>query len=179
MVVNCEQVWQQISNYLEGDVSAELREALENHVRGCKRCTAVLDGTRNVVKLYGDDRVIELPANFTRKWQQRLPLFIPSKGTTYGWLVAVAALAIVSGTFALGKATTSSVQALRSQHSEQGKDIPPEMMVEVAADGKTFHVPGCKFIHQSGDKVRPIAASQAMREGYVPCVRCLREYLRR
>jgi anti-sigma factor RsiW len=179
MVVNCAEVWQQISNYLDGDLSAELRQAIENHVRGCKHCTAVLEGTRNVVRLYGDDRVIELPANFTQKWQQRLPLFIPSKGTAYGWLVAVAALAIVSGTFALGKATTSTVQALRSQHSEQAQKIPAAMMVEVVADGKTFHVPGCKFIHQSSDKVRLIAAADAMRAGYVPCVRCLREYLRR
>ena len=74
MVVNCAEVWQQISNYLDGDLSAELRQAIENHVRGCKHCTAVLEGTRNVVRLYGDDRVIELPANFTQKWQQRLPL---------------------------------------------------------------------------------------------------------
>jgi len=179
MVVNCEQVWQQISNYLDGDLSPELRQAIENHVRGCKRCTAVLEGTRNVIKLYGDDRVIELPANFTQKWQQRLPIFIPSKGTAYGWLVAVAALAIVSGSFALAKATSASIPLLRSQHSEQGRGVPADMMVEVAADGKTFHVPGCRFIHQSSDKVQLIAASEAIRAGYVPCVRCLREYLRR
>ena len=28
MVVNCEQVWQEISNYLEGEVSPELRAAM-------------------------------------------------------------------------------------------------------------------------------------------------------
>lgn len=179
MVVNCEQVWPQISDYLDGGLPAELREAIEAHVRGCRHCTAVLEGTRNVITLYADERAIELPADFTRKWQQRLPLYMPSNGTAYGWLVAVAALAIVSGTFALGKATTSSVQALRSQHSEQGSGVPGDMMVEVAADGKTFHIPGCKFIHQSKDKVRLIAASEAMRAGYVPCVRCLREYLQR
>ena len=179
MVVNCEQVWQQISNYLDGDLPAELRKAIEAHVHGCKHCTAVLEGTRNVITLYADERVIELPANFTQKWQQRLPLYMPSKGTAYGWLVAVAALAIVSGAFTLAKATSSSVPALRSQHSEQGSGVPGDMMVEVAADGKTFHVPGCKFIHQSGEEVRLIAASEAMRAGYVPCVRCLREYLRR
>ena len=179
MVVNCEQVWQQISNYLDGELSAELRDAIEVHVRGCRHCTAVLEGTRNVIKLYGDDRVIELPANFTQKWQQRLPVFIPSKGTAYGWLVAVAALAIISGSFTLAKATSSAVSSLRSHHAEQGKGVPADMMVEVADGGKTFHVPGCKFIHQSGEKVRLIAASEAMRDGYVPCVRCLREYLRR
>ena len=31
MVVSCEQVWQEISNYLDGDVSPELRAAMEEH----------------------------------------------------------------------------------------------------------------------------------------------------
>ena len=65
MVVNCEQVWQEISNYLEGEVSPELRAAMEAHIRECRHCTAVLDGTRNVVHLYADDRLLELPAGFS------------------------------------------------------------------------------------------------------------------
>ena len=53
------------------------------------------------------------------------------------------------------------------------------MMVEIASDGKTFHAPGCRFIHehQGGGKVRMVTAAEAIREGYVPCVRCLRRYL--
>jgi len=54
------------------------------------------------------------------------------------------------------------------------------MMVEVAADGKTFHAPGCKYLHEhdgAGNSARIVTAAEAMREGYVPCVRCLRRYL--
>ena len=65
MVVSCEQVWQEISNYLEGEVSPELRAAMEAHFRECRHCTAVLDGTKNVVHLYADDRLIELPPGFS------------------------------------------------------------------------------------------------------------------
>ena len=72
MVVNCEQVWREISNYLEGEVSPELRAAMEAHFRECKHCTAVLDGTRNVVHLYADDRLLELPAGFSARWQRKL-----------------------------------------------------------------------------------------------------------
>ena len=50
----------------------------------------------------------------------------------------------------------------------------------VSAEGKTFHVPGCRFLHKhENENVRLIAASEAIREGYVPCVRCLRQYLSR
>ena len=73
MVVNCEHVWQEISNYLEGDVSPELRAAMEAHFRECRHCTAILDGTRNVMHLYADNRVIELPAGFTARWQKGWP----------------------------------------------------------------------------------------------------------
>jgi methylphosphotriester-DNA--protein-cysteine methyltransferase len=53
-------------------------------------------------------------------------------------------------------------------------------MVQVSEDGKTFHVPGCRYLHKhENEKVRLIAASEAIREGYVPCVRCLRQYLNR
>jgi hypothetical protein len=50
------------------------------------------------------------------------------------------------------------------------------MMVVISADGKTFHAPGCKFIHDK--EPRTIPASEAVREGYAPCVRCMRKYLK-
>jgi len=48
--------------------------------------------------------------------------------------------------------------------------------VVITEDGKTFHVPGCTFIHDKA-KLRTITAGEALREGYTPCVRCLRKYL--
>ena len=102
------------------------------------------------------------------------------RGTAYGWLLAVAALALISGSFALARLDPSSPLALRSYHAHPGTGVPAGMMVEVSEDGKTFHVPGCRFLHKHGnDNVRLIAAGEAIREGYVPCVRCLREYLNR
>jgi anti-sigma factor RsiW len=181
MVVNCEHVWQEISNYLEGEVSPELRAAMEAHFRGCKRCTAVLDGTRNVVHLYADDRLIELPAGFTARWQERLAESMPSPpGTAYGWLVAAAAVALISGSFALARLDARSLSALRSYHAQPGVGVPAGMMVAISADGKTFHVPGCRYLHKhESENVRLVAAAEAIREGYVPCVRCLRQYVNR
>lgn len=184
MVVSCEQVWQEISNYLEGSVTSELRAAMEAHFRECRRCTAVLDGTKNVVHLYADERLVELPAGFSARWQKKLAESgPPARGTAYGWLVAVAAVALVSVSFALARLNSSSIYLSRSYHAEPGVGVPPEMMVEVAADGKTFHVPGCKYLHkhehEGEGEVRLVAAAEAIREGYVPCVRCLRQYLNR
>jgi len=181
MVVNCEHVWQEISNYLESEVSPELRAAMEAHFRECRHCTAVLDGTRNVMHLYADNRAIELPAGFSQRWQNRLAESVPGpRGTAYGWLVAIAAVALISGSFALARLDPSSPFVLRSYHAQPRSGVPAGMMVQVSEEGKTFHVPGCRYLHKhENENVRLIVASEAIREGYVPCVRCLRQYLNR
>ncbi len=177
MVVNCEQVWREISNYLEGDLEPSLRSALEEHFRGCKRCTAVLEGTRNVVELYGDERMVEVPLGFSHRLQRRLEEDIDSGRRGFiGWLVAAAAAVLIAGSFELARSSVSSHPELRSEHAQPGAGVPPEMMVVVALDGKMFHVAGCDFIHDKAH-LRTIAAREAMREGYTPCVRCLKKYL--
>ena len=102
MVVNCEQVWREISNYLEGEVSPDLRAAMEAHFHDCKHCTAVLDGTRNVIHLYGDDRFAATACRLYRGLAKQVHgIYAQPRGTALGWLLAVAAIALVSGSFAL------------------------------------------------------------------------------
>jgi methylphosphotriester-DNA--protein-cysteine methyltransferase len=50
------------------------------------------------------------------------------------------------------------------------------MLVVVSADAKIFHVPGCDFIHNK-DREQTLTAKEAMQQGYVPCLRCMRRYL--
>jgi hypothetical protein len=61
--------------------------------------------------------------------------------------------------------------------AEPGHDIPPDMLVVVSDGSKVFHVAGCPFIHDKATE-RTITAKQAMQDGYVPCSRCLRRYLK-
>jgi hypothetical protein len=70
--ISCEEVWREVSNYLEGGANAELRVRMEEHFKGCKHCTAVLDGTRNVVRLVGDATAFDLPAGFSDRLYQKL-----------------------------------------------------------------------------------------------------------
>ena len=177
MVVTCEEVWREISNYIEQEVNPPLRAAMEAHFRQCKHCSAVLDGTRNVIHLYGDDRVIELPIGFSSRLRRRLEQEIPApRGTAWGWMVAVAAAALIVIGGVAGRSSAFSTP-LRSEHAQPAAVlVPADMMVVVSDGGKTFHAAGCRFIH---DKAHPrtIAAGQAIREGYSPCMRCMRKYL--
>jgi predicted anti-sigma-YlaC factor YlaD len=48
--ISCEEVWREISSYLEDETISELSARMQEHFKGCKHCKAVLDGTRNVVR---------------------------------------------------------------------------------------------------------------------------------
>ncbi|PYX90650.1 MAG: hypothetical protein DMG68_01070 [Acidobacteria bacterium] len=177
MVVSCEEVWREISNYLEGELDPNLRAAMAEHLRECKHCTAVLDGTRNVVQLYGDERMFEVPAGFSGRLHRKLESAMPRpRGGAFGWMVAFAAAAVLLISFEVGSSSAFTRLQLRSEHAQPAATpIPPDMMVVVSDEGRTFHVAGCKFIHDK--QVRTLTARDAMREGYVPCVRCMRKYV--
>jgi len=181
MVVNCEHVWTEISNYLDGEVDPALRVAMEEHFKGCKHCTAVLEGTRNVVQLYGDDRLFELPAGFSQRLRGRIAQQASSSGFRSArslWMLAVAATALIAGGLALDSSAAFRKPDLRSALAKPPHGVPSSLMVAVCDDGKVFHVPGCKYLHKHDDEhPRMMTAAEALREGYAPCVRCLQEYL--
>jgi len=70
--IDCRQVWKELTNYIEGDLTPEMRDRIAHHLRGCKHCTAIYDGSRNLVRLLGDEKAIELPQGFSQRLYQRL-----------------------------------------------------------------------------------------------------------
>jgi anti-sigma factor RsiW len=71
--ISCVEVWQEISNYIDGHVDPELRARMEAHFKNCKHCSAIHDGTRNVVRLVGDGHTFEVPAGFSKRLYSKLP----------------------------------------------------------------------------------------------------------
>ena len=178
-IVNCEHVWREISNYLEHDVEASLRSRMDEHFQTCSACRSLLEGTRNVMQLYSDERMIEVPSGFGSRLQHRLAQGRRTRSSSWSpwsaWLVPLAALLLISGEVRIASSRTVP-QPLLSAHAQPARNIPPEMVVVVSADAKEFHVPGCEFIHNK-DRERTLTAKEAVAQGYVPCVRCMRKYL--
>jgi hypothetical protein len=70
--ISCVEVWREISNYIDRTTDPELHSRMEAHFQVCKHCSAILDGTRNVVKLIGDGAEFELPRDLAKNLYKRL-----------------------------------------------------------------------------------------------------------
>jgi anti-sigma factor RsiW len=70
--IDCEEVWRHISDYIDDEVNPELRAIMAAHFKDCAHCTAILDGTRNVVQLVGDGRAFDVPRDASKKLYDRL-----------------------------------------------------------------------------------------------------------
>ena len=80
--MQCAEVWRQISSYLDNEVDPALRAAMAAHFKDCAHCSAVLDGTRNVVKLVGDERAFEISSAVSERFYQKLKDLLATRGET-------------------------------------------------------------------------------------------------
>jgi hypothetical protein len=175
VVVKCEDVWREISNYFEGDLDPALKQSLEQHFTQCPRCQSVRDGVSNVIKLYGDKTMLPLPAGFDARLHDRLADQVNErKISRRAWLVSVGVTGALAASALLAAAFDRFVPQPRAKMSQSARRLP-QRLVAIVDGGKTFHVPGCRFMH---GKYHMVTAEEAVREGYVPCNRCMYEALR-
>jgi hypothetical protein len=66
-VVSCQRVLQELSNYIDNDVDANLRNQIEHHLKTCRRCSVVLDTTRKTVRIYSNEGVLEVPTGYSQR----------------------------------------------------------------------------------------------------------------
>ena len=72
MKLNCQHVWNYISEYIDGTVDGQLREEIEKHLEHCEICSAILYSTRNILYLTADERTFALPLGFGERLHARL-----------------------------------------------------------------------------------------------------------
>jgi predicted anti-sigma-YlaC factor YlaD len=71
-MMDCKAVLSNLSDYVDGDVSEELRAALEDHVAKCRRCRVVFDTTRKALKIVLDVEPFEVPLAVSARLYARL-----------------------------------------------------------------------------------------------------------
>ena len=84
MKLDCKNVWEHISGYLDEQLDPVLLEAVERHLENCEVCSAILDSTRNILVLTADDRTYELPVGFSDRLHARLEAVMEAEGKDGG-----------------------------------------------------------------------------------------------
>jgi len=59
--VKCNKAMKEISSYLDGELTQELKLTLEAHLTYCNHCHAVFDSTKKTIDLYCDGKLYSLP----------------------------------------------------------------------------------------------------------------------
>ena len=175
-VVQCEQVWEQISDYIDGEVDAGVRSAMDEHIQGCKRCASVLHGTQNIVNLFGDERLFKVPMGYSWRLKRRIASDTQiRRRAVLGWLVATAAVVVTAGSVVLVNRMSGPEQGAKSVMANLGH-VPGNLEVVITDHAKLFHLKECPFVNQN-DNPHSVTAAEAQASGHVPCVRCLGEYV--
>jgi anti-sigma factor RsiW len=71
-MLNCKRVLAEISNYLDGEVSPELKKALEDHLADCHRCSLVYSTTRKTLRIVTESGAFEVPLEAHARLRARL-----------------------------------------------------------------------------------------------------------
>lgn len=62
-MITCEEFFAEFADYLENQVSPEVRQELELHLSQCRACHVLYDSTRRTVKIVSESDSFELPQN--------------------------------------------------------------------------------------------------------------------
>ncbi len=71
-MLDCKRVLAELSNYLDDEVSLELRRALERHLRMCSRCSLIYDTTQRTLRIVTDVGPFEVPLAISTRLHARL-----------------------------------------------------------------------------------------------------------
>lgn len=74
--IECRLTWREASNFNDADLVPALRTRITGHLRICRRCSSVVAGIKNVVRLMSDPRALPLPVGFSRRLRIRLTTYL-------------------------------------------------------------------------------------------------------
>lgn len=61
--MNCKSVIRELSNYIDGDLDAAMRQELERHLGHCEDCTIIVDQTKKSIEILCGCQAVALPTD--------------------------------------------------------------------------------------------------------------------
>lgn len=170
--MSCQEVWRDISDYIDEDLDPVQEARLRQHFSECRHCRALLDGMRNVIALYRDERVLAPPYGFHERLHQRLGEGMKSSRRFFlTWaLTAAAAIPLGLGLFAARRFVFQQHDSPLPAKEPDRLPIIETVAISSDQDDKLYHSTGCSHLR---GKPKFISLEKAVREGYSPCKYCI------
>lgn len=73
-MIKCEDVLREVSNYLDWEVTDDLRHKVEEHISGCHNCTVLVSTIRKTISLVSSGGILELPSGASQRLMERLSM---------------------------------------------------------------------------------------------------------
>lgn len=79
-MLTCKDFLQELSDYLDENIDAELRAKLERHITECPNCWVIADTTRKTIKIYKGMERYDIPPDVESRLMSALEKKIAAKG---------------------------------------------------------------------------------------------------
>jgi len=71
-VISCSDFMAELGNFLDGEVEAQVRAQLEQHLAHCATCTVLVDSTRKTIHIVTDTGSFDLPESAFKPLSQNI-----------------------------------------------------------------------------------------------------------
>jgi anti-sigma factor RsiW len=79
--LNCRDLILEVSNYIDGDVDAALKQEIEEHLKDCPDCMVIVIQTKLTVEIFCDNQQVELPQDVRSRLHEALQRKIRNPGS--------------------------------------------------------------------------------------------------
>ncbi|HZS26641.1 MAG TPA: zf-HC2 domain-containing protein [Candidatus Angelobacter sp.] len=70
--MKCKQFLEELTDYLDGKISENLKAELDEHLHWCHECHVVMNTTKKTIEIYRDNQVYELPEDLRSRLHQAI-----------------------------------------------------------------------------------------------------------
>jgi anti-sigma factor RsiW len=71
-MIRCKDIVRELSDYMDAEITPELRAQMEVHLCACRHCKVLVDTTRKTLTLVSDNSFLELPQGVSERLLERL-----------------------------------------------------------------------------------------------------------
>jgi anti-sigma factor RsiW len=70
--VKCTEFLKELTDYLDGKITEDLKIELDEHLHWCHECHVVMNTTQKTIEIYRDNKIYELPDDLRNRLHQAI-----------------------------------------------------------------------------------------------------------